>query len=86
MGEPRIKQKYRRAIKRAQKILSAGSLAVLEIENSDFDLAVIRPGVPPGIQLVKICFPGDPDPPPLKNCSIQRWEIVDRKFKIKEIS
>ena len=86
--ESAVKQKLRRAKKRAKKLLSVGGAEIFELRHADYHLIVLRPGYPPPLpQIIKICLPGDPDPPKLKYCILQRWEINQNQgFILKDIN
>jgi len=85
MAEPAVKQKIRRAIKKAKKILEnpPGSADVFEIKNSYYHLMVLRPGHP--AQFIRVCLFEEPDPPALKGATVERWNFKNGKFWVKKI-
>jgi hypothetical protein len=74
MGELAIKQRIRRAVKRAKKLLLlSGEIGILELKEKDYHLVVSRgQGYPPEVYAIR--FKNDPDPPPLKNYVVWRLE------------
>jgi hypothetical protein len=89
MAEPAIKQKIRRAIKRAIKLLCAsGDFRISEIKDKHYHL-IVRMGENGKITVrnIKICLPGDPTPPPVEKEICEVWEINKRgAFNIRIIN
>jgi len=86
MGELAIKQRIRRAVKRAKKhLLLSGSLEIFELKEKDYHLAVYRGhGFP--LEVYSVRLKNDPDPPPRKYSVVWRCEPNGGGFIFRRIN